>query len=139
MIYCIASCMMEVEYLVVKDQSPFGVFSFLTLKQAESVLKIYYDVMCSADVTATLYEQTKATLLKVNPVIVGVPGTPLQALKTISKWGQGRMTFTCSQPIISEQHLVVPVKKGFIKAYQKVDVVKDIEQKMNIVLRMNLN
>ncbi len=126
-IYTIASRLNGDEFLIMTDiYGEIGPPMYVTLKEAKNVFnklyKAYRDLLASdpmASMELLLYAAT------FYPVIIAINAE--KVLETIEKWRAGNIVFTSEQNFLSDPHLYAPMKRGFIRKFQELDIVKDIE------------
>jgi hypothetical protein len=127
MIYCIASRLKTKEFLVLKAQSPFDAFHFTSIEEAKVLFQPYYEILGKVPINSSAYRTNLSRLMRIHPVIIGLDYDLRKARRAMNKWKDSGMTFTASLPIIAGAHLVVPMKEGFIAAFEEMDIVQDIE------------
>lgn len=127
MIYCITSRVNDGEFLVITQGDPCAPYCFFDLEEAKESFLPYYHILSKTPKTEALYRNTLLKLIRIDPVIVGLPVGINEVLPLLNRHQKSTLNYTCEVPILLLPHLITEMNAGFIEKYQKLDIVKDIE------------
>ncbi len=133
-IYLIGSRHNQIDSILVLDKRAEALLSFETLEKAKASFRHAYDVLSSPSFTPSdppskeelLYHREFMRLINIAPVILEF--NQEDCSKILNEWVlEGPLIFRTRESFYNIDHWHCTMKEGFLKKFQVLDIVKDIE------------
>ena len=125
MVYTFAALINENEYFILSPS--FRIIHYDTLHEAKKLFQSAYDTMKNPSPTSTELSDQMENILQTQPCILQFDVPDHELRRIILSWSRNRPSLTSNIPIVPVPHVLIPMRSGFIKQYQALNILQDIE------------
>lgn len=125
MLYTFAALIDENEYFILSPS--FRIILYDALHEAKKMFQSVYDSMKNPTTASDEFNDQMENILQSQPCILQFDVPVHELGPIILSWSKNRPSLTSNIPIIPIPHVLIPMRSGFIKQYQALNILQDIE------------